>query len=180
MTSTEDLLRLASETLLAHFASYCEGAVIVDDQARVVWMNDRYPARLGISLRPETVVGRPIEEVIPNSLMRQVVESGQPIMLDLMEYRDDAFVVTRLPLRDAAGQVVGAVGFMLYDDPRSLTPLIARYRRLSADLAEAERRLAAERRTRYTFASFVGNGSACTEVKRAGRRAARSAGADPR
>ncbi len=173
MALVEDLRRLASESLLAHFAEYCEGAVIVDKDARVVWMNDRYPERLGIAV-PACVVGQLIEEVIPNSLMRQVVQSGKPIMLDIMEYGEAAFVVTRLPLRDDSGQVVGAVGFMLYDDPRHLAPLMARYQQLRSDLADARRKLSEVRRTKYTFADYVGTGPACTELKQSARRAART------
>lgn len=173
MTSAEELRQLASESLLAHYAEYCEGAVIVDAEARIVWMNKRYPERLGIAV-PECVVGKEIEQVIPNSLMRQVVESGQPIMLDVMEYGDAAFVVTRLPLHDKAGKVLGAVGFMLYDDPRHVVSLITRYQRLRSDLAEARKKLAEARKTKYTFASFIGAGEACSAVKQAARRAART------
>lgn len=173
MALAEDLRRLASETLLAHFAEYCEGAVIVDAEARIVWMNDRYPERLGVAV-PSCVVGQPIEEVIPNSLMRQVVQSGKPIMLDIMEYGEAAFVVTRLPLRDERAAVVGAVGFMLYDDPRYLAPLMARYQQLRSDLADAKRKLAEVRRTKYTFADYVGSGPACSALKQAARRAART------
>lgn len=174
MTTPDDLRQLASQSLLAHFADLCEGAVIVDEQARVVWMNDQYPARLGVR-DPVATIGRPIEEVIPNSQMRQVVESGRPIMLDIMEFGDESFVVTRLPLRDASGKVVGAVGFIIYDDPRHLAPVVSRYQQLRAELAEAERKLADARRTKYTFASFVGAGPACSELKQAARRAARTA-----
>jgi len=168
----DDLRQLASQSLLAHFADLCDGAVIVDAAANVVWMNDQYPTRLGIR-DPAAALGRPIEEVIPNSLMRQVISTGRPIMLDIMDVGDEAFVVTRLPLRDAGGAVVGAIGFMLYDDPRHLTPVVTRYQRLRADLAEAERKLADARRTKYTFSSFVGAGAACSELKQAARRAAR-------
>ncbi len=174
MTTPEDLRQLASQSLLAHFADLCEGAVIVDAQARIVWMNDQYPGRLGIK-DPAAAIGRPIEEAIPNSQMRQVVDSGRPIMLDIMDFGDESFVVTRLPLRDAAGKVVGAVGFMIYDDPRHLAPVVSRYQQLRADLAEAERKLADARRTKHTFASFVGTGPACSELKQAARRAARTA-----
>ncbi|MGE5472453.1 MAG: sigma-54 interaction domain-containing protein [Bacteroidota bacterium] len=173
MTTPDQLRQLANESLLAHFADLCEGAVIVDAKANVVWMNDRYPARLGIA-DPAATIGRPIEEVIPNSQMRQVVDSGRAIMLDIMDFGDESFVVTRLPLRDASGTVVGAVGFMIYDDPRHLAPVVSRYQRLRADLAEAERKLAAARRTKYTFASFVGINPACAELKQAARRAART------
>ncbi|MBS1161959.1 MAG: family ATPase [Proteobacteria bacterium] len=173
MTSPAELRQLANQSLLAHFAELCEGAVIVDARANVVWMNDHYPVRLGIA-DPAAMLGRPIEEVIPNSQMRQVVDSGRPIMLDIMDFGTESFVVTRLPLRDASGQVVGAVGFMLYDDPRHLAPVVSRYQRLRADLADAERKLADARRTKYTFSSFVGCGPACTELKQAARRAART------
>lgn len=176
MTSREALRQLASQSLLTHFADLCQGAVIVDARAKVVWMNDHYPVRLGVE-NPLAMIGRPIEEVIPNSQMRQVVESGQPIMLDIMDFGAESFVVTRLPLRDASGKVVGAVGFILYDDPRHLAPVVSRYQRLRADLAEAERKLANARLTKYTLSSFVGHGEACTELKQAARRAARSTSA---
>lgn len=173
MTTPEALRQLASQSLLTHFADLCEGAVIVDARGNVVWMNDQYPARLGIA-DPAATIGRPIEEVIPNSQMRQVVDSGRPIMLDIMDFGDRAFVVTRLPLRDPGGKVVGAVGFILYDDPRHLAPVVSRYQRLRADLAEAERKLADARRTKYTFSSFIGAGPACSDLKQAARRAART------
>lgn len=101
---TADSLReLATRTLLARFADMCEGAVIVDAEARVVWMNERYPARLGIA-DPAAAIGLPIEQVIPNSLMRQVITSGRPIMLDIMDFGDESFVVNRLPCAMMRGQ----------------------------------------------------------------------------
>lgn len=169
-----DLRELADRSLLKHFADICEGVLIVDAEARLVWMNDRYPVRLHIADR-EAAIGRPVEEVIPNSLMRLVVESGRPIMLDIMDIGAESFVVTRLPLRDDDGAVVGAVGIVLYDDPRHLTPVVARYQRLRADLAESERQLMEARRTRYTLSSFLGGGPACVALKHLARRAARLA-----
>ncbi len=176
MTTPEALRQLASQSLLAHFAELCEGLVIVDARGNVAWMNEQYPARLGIG-DPAAIIGRPIEEVIPNSQMRQVVDSGRPIMLDIMDFGTESFVVTRLPLRAGDGSVVGAVGFILYDDPRHLAPVVSRYQRLRADLAEAERKLADARRSKYTFSSFIGAGPACSALKQAARRAARTASA---
>ena len=170
----EDLRQLAQQSLLSHFADVCEGTIIVDATAHVVWMTDRYAEHLGIA-DPASVIGRMVEEVIPHSQMRQVIDSGRPIMLDIMDFGKGSFVVTRLPLRDSAGQVVGAVGFMLYDDPRHLAPVFARYQQLRAELAEAERKLAEARHTKYTFSSFVGIGPGCSDLKLAARRAARSA-----
>ena len=171
--SAEHLRELARQSLLEHFAELCEGLVIVDAEARIVWMNDSYPRRLGI-VDPDGMIGRPIEDAIPNSQMRHVVETGKPIMLDIMDFGSESFVVTRLPLHDAAGKIIGAVGLMLYDDPRRLAPVVARYQQMRVEMADAHRRLAEARRTRYTFVSFVGVSFHCLELKQAARRAART------
>ncbi len=49
---------------------------------------------------PAAVIGQPVEGILPNSLMREVVDTGRPIMLDIMDFGDESFVVVRLPLRD--------------------------------------------------------------------------------
>jgi transcriptional regulator with PAS, ATPase and Fis domain len=149
----------------------CEGAVIVDRDARIVWISDKYRALLGLPADAE-VNGRAIESVIPASLMRQVVESGEPMLLDIMDVEEQSFVVTRLPLREEDGSVSGAVGFVLYDKPQYLKPLMSKFARLQRELAAAQRALVEQRRPRYTFSTFVGTSPACLEVKRQARRAA--------
>jgi len=86
-------------------------------------------------------------------------------------------------LRDASGAVIGALGIVLFDQPETnLQPLIAKFSLLQRDLDEARRELAVQRsqpsgglrRSKYTFASFVGVSPAAVEVKRHARRAAQS------
>jgi transcriptional regulator with PAS, ATPase and Fis domain len=152
------------------FEGLCEGTVIVDREARVIWINDRYAALLNID--PAKAIGQEIEAVIPNSLMRQVVTTGEPILLDLLETANQTFVVMRMPFRDEAGEVAGAVGLALFSHYESLKPLFDRFSRLQTELARAHKRLAEARRTKYTFSSFIGNSPATMEVKRLARRAA--------
>jgi transcriptional regulator with PAS, ATPase and Fis domain len=77
------------------------------------------------------------------------------------------------PLRDEAGQVIGAVGLVLLDDPGStMQPLITKFSRLQRELEDAQRQLAAQRRPKYTIASFIGASPAALEVKRQARRVA--------
>ena len=56
----EDLRELAARALSSQFVDLCQGAVIVDADARVVWINGQYPARLGIA-DPATVIGQPTD-----------------------------------------------------------------------------------------------------------------------
>jgi len=167
--------RLAMQSLFERLDSLCEGAVAVDRQARIVWINERYLATLGLQSVDEAL-GRDIEEVIPNSLMREVVHSGQPILLDILELGGESLVVTRMPLQDEQQQVIGAIGFVLYDQLNALKPLVEKLAKLQSDLAEARRRLAENRRPKYTLASFIGGSAAGVAVKRQARRAAQQHG----
>jgi len=167
----DDIHRQAVQTLFSLFDSICEGAMTVDRDARIVWMNEKYATLLGLE-NMEAAVGREVEEVIPNSLMRQVVQEGRPILLDIMQFGERWFVVTRLPLRDESGAVTGAVGFVLYDRPDYLKPLVSKFTTLQSELARAQKELAKHRRAKYSFSQFVGSSSATLDVKRHARRAA--------
>jgi transcriptional regulator with PAS, ATPase and Fis domain len=167
--------RLAMQSLFERLDSLCEGAVAVDRQARVVWINEKYLATLGLKSAHDAL-GRQIEEIIPNSLMREVVQCGEPILLDVMELGGQSLVVTRMPLRDEQEQVIGAIGLVLYDQLSALKPLVAKFATLQAELADARRRLAERHRPKVTFASFVGGSAAALNVKRQARRAAQQDG----
>ncbi len=166
------------------FANASEGMMLVDRQARVVWINDQYrrflPA-LGFE-REEDFVGHPVSRVVQNTQLHQVLETGKPILIDLLTNRAGTFVVSRIPLRDGSGQVIGALGIVLFDHPETtLQPLIEKFALLQRDLDDARRELATQRlktgkqrQSKYTFASFVGLSPATVEVKRQARRAAQS------
>jgi len=167
----EQIRRRSMQSLFESLDNLCEGTVVVDRDARIIWINERYAMRLG-AISAADAVGRAIEEVIPNSLMREVVNSGQPILLDLLETPDTTFVVTRIPLKDDQGEVIGAAGFALFDQVQSLKPLFAKLEGMQRELATAQKRLAEERRPKYTFSNFIGASPVCMEVKRQARRAA--------
>ena len=179
------ILELAARSMFDLFASASEGMLLVDREARVVWINDQYrrflPA-LGFP-REEDFVGHAVSDVVQNTQMHQVLRSGKPILIDLLSNRAGTFVVSRIPLRDEGGEVIGALGIVLFDQAsHNLQPLIAKFAQMQHDLHEAQRQLAdkkaasahGSRQSRYTFASFVGTSPAAVEVKRQARRAAQS------
>ncbi len=166
------------------FANASEGMILVDRQARVVWINDqykRYLPALGFE-RVEDFVGHPVATVVQNTQMHQVLETGKSILIDLLSNRAGTFVVSRIPLRDSDGEVIGALGIVLFDHAEtSLQPLVGKFELLQRDLDEVRRELASQRlqpsgqrQSKYTFASFVGTSVAAIEVKRQARRAAQT------
>ncbi len=184
----QSILALAARSMFQLFSSVSQGMFLVDRSGRIVWVNEgyqRFLPDLGFSSLDQ-FLGRMVEEVIPNTQMRRVLETGEPVLIDLLDNRAGTFVVSRIPLRDEAQRVIGAIGIVLFDHPETtLQPLIQKFALLQRDLDDARRELAVqrgrslagtgERRAKYTFASFVGSSLAATEVKRQARRAAQSA-----
>jgi transcriptional regulator with PAS, ATPase and Fis domain len=175
----DQVLRLAAQSMFDIFAQTALGMMVVDRQHRIVWISEGYkhflPA-LGFA-HEQDFVGRPVEEVVPSTLMNQVIESGRPIVLDLLTNKAGTFLVSRLPLRDESGRVLGAVGMVwLNESPdhsqSTMQPLMAKFSRLQKELDEARRALAAQRRPKYTIASFIGASPVVMEVKRQARRVA--------
>jgi len=171
---SDRLLRLAAQTFFDQLSEMCEGILVVDKAARIVWIDDRWQRNiqsLGFN-DPGEIIGRPVEEIVPNTLMRHVVETGKPILLDILENKAGTYIVSRFPVHDESGEVIGAVGLILYDRVESLKPLMGKLSRLQTELAQAQSELARQRRTRYTFSNFVGNSERALDVKSRARRAA--------
>jgi len=176
----DSLLRLAAQSMFDTYAQTAMGMMVVDRAHRIVWISEGYKRFLPALGHEETdFVGRRVEEVVPNTLMAQVIETGQPILVDLLTNQAGTFLVSRLPLRDAAGQVIGAMGMVLLDHPETtMQPLIGKFSRLQRDLDSARQQLAEhltrERRPKHTIASFIGASAAAMEVKRQARRVAQT------
>lgn len=185
----QSIRELAARSMFGLFSSMSQGMFLVDKTGRIVWVNEGYKSflpRLGVA-SVDDFVGHMVEEVIPNTQMRQVLETGKPVFLDLLANRAGNFVVSRIPLLDDEGAIIGAIGMVLVDQPETtLQPLIRKFSLLQRELDDARRELAVRRlasiegaqeggrRAKYTFASYVGASPAATEVKRQARRAAYS------
>ena len=164
MGVTRELMK----ALLPHLERARAGAIAIDADGRISWINPSYARLIGDS--PEQLVGQPVRDVVPNTRMPETVRTGQPRLLDIMEFHDQQLVVTRLPVVDE-DRVVGALAFVVYDDLQPLAPLIGKYRRLQEDLATARRALA-RRSARYSLSDFVGASPPALRVKRRARLAA--------
>jgi transcriptional regulator with PAS, ATPase and Fis domain len=175
----DSLLKLAARSMFDLYAQTVQGMMVVDREHRIVWISEGYkrflPA-LGFEAESQ-FVGHLVEEVVPNTLMAQVIETGQPIMVDLLTNKAGTFLVSRVPLRDDEGRVIGALGMVLMDHPEStMQPLMGKFVRLQRELETTQRELAAEqtrnRRPKYTIAGYIGASPAAMEVKRQARRVA--------
>ncbi len=166
----------STDAALSMFADMSEGSLMVDRTGRITWINDKYRRLLGVP-ESEEVVGRPIAEIIPQSRLPEVAATGRPMLLDIMRFGEQHFVVCRLPLKDEAGEVCGAIGFVFFDRLDYLKPLIAKFARLERELESKSAELARARRARYSLSSFIGGSKAVRDLKTRARRIAQRDGA---
>ncbi|MEH6563543.1 MAG: PAS domain-containing protein, partial [Marinobacter sp.] len=96
------------EALFPIFEEASAGAIAVDRESRITWINSSYSQLLGLKDQASPI-GRPVRQVIPETRMPEVVETGKPLLLDIMEYQQQQLVVTRLPYYSKAGEIEGAV-----------------------------------------------------------------------
>jgi transcriptional regulator with PAS, ATPase and Fis domain len=161
-------LKLAAKSMFDVFEQLAMGMMVVDRDHRIVWISEGYKLFLpGLGFSgPDDFVGRPVEDVVPNTLMGSVIESGRPVLVDLLTNQAGTFLVSRLPLRDDEGRVIGAIGMVLLDHPgANMQPLMTKFTRLQRELDDARKQLAVQRRPRYTIASFIGSSPAAVGLK---------------
>ncbi|MHB8916942.1 MAG: sigma-54 interaction domain-containing protein [Desulfocucumaceae bacterium] len=84
-----------------------EGILAVDAGGRVTLFNQTAEKLMGI--RSRDALGLPVKEVIPNTRLHLVLESGLPELDQIQNLGKTTIVTNRIPLRDPQGQLVGAV-----------------------------------------------------------------------
>ncbi|GAA0837233.1 sigma-54 interaction domain-containing protein [Cupriavidus pauculus] len=132
--------------ILDHFLNDPYHAItVVDKDGRMRFLSPVHEKFLG--LEPGGGIGRHAADVIPNSRLPQVVASGKAEIGQLQQMNNgDARVVNRFPIRHD-GQVVGAIGQVMFKGPDALIRMheelsalrseVARYQRQFDGLREA-------------------------------------------
>lgn len=104
-----EIARLLEERV-AVASSIREGLIAIDRDGRITLVNDQARRMLGIG---EEVLQRPVREVIPNSRLPVITETGVAEHDQPMRIGDHLLVANRVPIR-VGGQIVGAVATFRY------------------------------------------------------------------
>ncbi|KZE37433.1 histidine kinase [Bhargavaea cecembensis] len=123
----KELFGLEPAEIARHFTersvlieSVREAIIMVNAGGTITMTNSA--ARDVLSLpEDEELVGRPIQDVLPNTLLPRVMETGEKMLDRPMEIHGKKAVVNRIPIR-ADGRIIGAVSsFRLQSDIDRLT-----------------------------------------------------------
>ena len=156
-----------NQHLLELLSNLCQGSIAIDAECRIAWISDQYCHLMGISA-DANLIGQNIEAVLPTTQMPRVVKSGKPVFVDLMSINGRWCLVTRLPLKNANKEIMGALGFVFYDDLDSLQPLFDKFARLRRQF-ESENLI---RPSKYALDDLLGESESMHLLKRQALRAA--------
>ncbi len=145
------------------------GVMITDRRGKVIFFSKAYGEFLGI--KPEEILGKHCTEVIENTRMHIVAETGVPEINDAQSIRGQEMVVQRIPIR-IDGQGLFVFGQVMFKDVRDVHTLSSRLSLLESKVEFYERELTDLRSSKYTLQHIVGNSKGITELKQLALRAA--------
>ena len=81
--------------ILKQVFTHMWGLVVVDHLSRIVLVEEKYGRSRGFD--PEAAIGRYVKDVIPDSKLPIVVETGKPILGDVFYHQGKPLICNRLP-----------------------------------------------------------------------------------
>lgn len=148
-----------------------DGIVVVDAQGIITMMSKSYLTFLNKT--HEQAIGKHVTEVIENTRMHIVVETGIPEIADIQRIKGSHMVATRIPIF-SRGKVIGAIGKVLFRNIDDLESLYRKIGKMEEQLQVYKGQLQRNTRARYSFADIIGRSEALAVAKRHAAKAAAS------
>lgn len=158
LTTTKEFLQKL-ETGLEHLS---EGIIMVDAMGYITSITNSYCEFLG--LNKEKVVGKHVTDVIENTRMHKVLQTGIPEIGDIQRVDDKEFVVMRIPIR-VNGEIVGAIGQVMFQDVSDLTKLAAKLQMAEKKLEYYKQHYQRWQKSRYSIKNIIGKSPEVTKLK---------------
>lgn len=161
------------DTLRTVLNTAYEGVVVVDENGIIREFNKAYSEFIGI--KREDAIGKHVSEVIENTRLHFTVKSGIPERGSIQNILGQEMVVHRMPIwRD--GQVVGAIGMIIFQGVSEVYNILNRVQSLSRTIPRTETAAAAEQsavKTPFGVDGIVGRSKEISKIKRIALKAAK-------
>lgn len=146
-----------------------EAVVITDAHGTIVLMNRTYRDFLGV----QDVIGRKVTEVIENTRMHIVAQTGKPEIADIQRIKGQDMIAHRIPIFEN-GKVIAVVGTVLFQDIRQLHALAATADQLKQELAYYKKELRRKLGAAYHFDQISGTSPEIQAVKKLAQKVAKT------
>ena len=149
-----------------------ESLILIDSQGIVRYITTLNETFYGASR--DDVIGRHISDLNPDSQLPRILKTGRAEIGELFRLRGKERIIARIPLRDRQGNIVGAVGKLMFWHPEKVRHLVRQVEVLQSRLDYYEKELQQIYRDRYSMDRIIGESPSIREAKRLAAHAAAS------
>lgn len=149
--------------ILHHFVTNpYEGITVVDKEAILRYISPVHERFFGF--KPGGAVGQKVQDVIENTHLQDVVRTGKAEIGQVQQMRNTSRVVNRIPItRD--GEVIGAIGRVLFRAPEEVHELSRQISSLRAEVNYYEKELTRLRHRTFGLDEIVGESEPIMKLK---------------
>ncbi len=145
------------------------GVIITDPEGSVIFFSETYGRFLGMN--PQKKIGRHCTEVIENTRMHIVAQTGLPEINHPHRIMGQDMVVQRLPI-GIDGKLVAVFGQVMFEDVKDVSVLASKLSLLESKVELFQKELVNLRSSRYSINNIQGKSKVITELKRLALKAA--------
>lgn len=148
-----------------------DGIIVIDKKGVITMANQSIADFLHKSR--ENMVGKPVEDIIENSRLRKVAQTGVAELHQLQFINGNPHVVSRMPIvRD--GKALGAVGMILFSNFKDVRNLAQKFIRLDQKVAYYKNQIRNDMSNKITFDQIITSHEAFKKIKERAEIAAQS------
>ncbi|MGG3561882.1 sigma 54-interacting transcriptional regulator [Neobacillus rhizosphaerae] len=148
-----------------------ERIVVVDREGIILYINEAYCEFLGTTV--EDAINRHVEEVIENTRMHIVANTGQKELASLHPINGSEMIANRYPLI-VDGERVGALGTVMFRTPEEWRMYKTKIQRLVEELKYYKTKVEKELKSKYQFSDLIGDSPAFLAAKKLAERISES------
>lgn len=148
-----------------------DAIVYVNKKGYIELISKPYADFLGVDR--EEVVGKHVTEVIENTRLHIVVKTGNSEIGEMQEIKGKNIVGTRIPVR-ANGQIIGAVGRILFRDVDELNTLYNKISKIEKELNLYKDEFEKTNKAKYSIDNIISESKSMLDLKELTKRAAKT------
>lgn len=150
--------------IMQEFLDQLHGLVVVDRESKIIYIDAQYARAMGYDAKE--IRGLPVKQIIPNSKLPVVLETGKAIWGDVFCYSGYTSICNRWPLMKD-GKIIGAVSYSVFDRLKESDNLFESLQELRGQLDYYKDKLKRYSGARYTLADIVGLSGGIVELRKA-------------
>ncbi|WP_216828397.1 sigma-54 interaction domain-containing protein [Alkalihalobacterium elongatum] len=151
------------EILEAVIDTAYECIVVVDKAGCVTYINQSYCEFLGVKM--DDVFGKHVTEVIENTRMHEVLETGKEEIAQLHYLNGTYMIANRVPIRHN-GEIIGAVGNVVYRDKEEWQQMNTHIKGLMSQLEYYREEWQKTTGVKYSLGDIVGKSEKIQQIHR--------------